>query len=264
MDTIIVALAYNGGVLCLGILILFFGVLWLSHSPSRRKSEMMMLLCVYSIPGAPLLNTAPRLLAKAFQFRLDRYIYRIDSIYGEPAFRLAQIVSSHFWLGVLAVFSYSILIEMILTAVAANIYFRSRENVREVVCAFIFTFLLAPGFYLAFPVSGPLFAFQTFPNLPSAFVTVPIFLNAEPNGIPSVHMAIALLSAWYLRYWKLGIATGCAFVLLTVLSTLGTGQHYVFDLVCAIPYVMLVIWLARPDNRRVAQFSGLKREFSHQ
>src|SRR5207247_2117622 len=69
-------------------------------------------------------------------------------------------------------------------------------------------------------------------------------IDAAPNGIPSVHMATALLIFWFLRRWWWGSLIGLVFILLTILATLGLGQHYLFDLICAIPYAALVYLLA--------------------
>jgi hypothetical protein len=36
---------------------------------------------------------------------------------------------------------------------------------------------------------------------------------------------------------------GTAFLALTVLATLGSGQHYLFDLFCAVPYAGAIAFL---------------------
>jgi membrane-associated phospholipid phosphatase len=115
--------------------------------------------------------------------------------------------------------------------------------------AFFLNLFLAVPFYLAIPVCGPAFAYpavwKTFPlHLPNDSPRHMIPIDAAPNGIPSVHMATALLIFWFLRRWWWGSLVGFGFVLLTILSTLGLGQHYLFDLICAIPYAVLVYLLA--------------------
>jgi membrane-associated phospholipid phosphatase len=59
------------------------------------------------------------------------------------------------------------------------------------------------------------------------------------NAVPSLHSAWALLIWWSLRYsknWMRGLAT--VFLALTLLATLGLGEHYPIDLVVALPFAV--------------------------
>jgi hypothetical protein len=70
--------------------------------------------------------------------------------------------------------------------------------------------------------------------------------------MPSLHLVVALLvaaSVWPLG-WSLRIA-GVAFIALTVLATLGFGEHYAIDLLLAIPFAAAV-WLAVHRRRMSA------------
>jgi PAP2 superfamily len=49
-------------------------------------------------------------------------------------------------------------------------------------------------------------------------------------------MTAALLILWFARHWIAGRLLSVAFLVLTVLSTLGAGEHYLFDLIVAVPY----------------------------
>jgi hypothetical protein len=49
---------------------------------------------------------------------------------------------------------------------------------------------------------------------------------------------------WLLRHWKAGRIFGAVFLALTILATLGLGEHYIFDLFCAVPYAAIVLWIA--------------------
>jgi len=57
-------------------------------------------------------------------------------------------------------------------------------------------------------------------------------------------MTIALLLLWYSRKWKRGFVAGGLYALCTVLSTLGLGEHYVVDLLAAVPFTLLILWLS--------------------
>jgi membrane-associated phospholipid phosphatase len=69
-------------------------------------------------------------------------------------------------------------------------------------------------------------------------------ITAAPNGVPSVHASTALLVLWFSRSWTPFFISGWIFLALTALATLGSGQHYLFDLFCAVPYAALVIWIS--------------------
>jgi hypothetical protein len=111
--------------------------------------------------------------------------------------------------------------------------------------ALLLNFALAPLLYAAFPVAGPRFAFPSFPAMPDSIVPHVLYFHAAPNGVPSVHMSTALLVWWYSRRWRVGSVAALIHLALVVMSTLGSGQHYVFDLVVAIPYAMCAVLIAR-------------------
>jgi hypothetical protein len=114
----------------------------------------------------------------------------------------------------------------------------------------IVTALLAMGavgysLYFLFPVCGPKFAFASFPanapdaaSLVGAIIPVPV---SPRNGIPSLHMASALIAFTQARRygWRWS-AVAAVFVIGTFLATMGTGEHYFVDLVVALPFTIAV------------------------
>lgn len=106
--------------------------------------------------------------------------------------------------------------------------------------AWILASLLAPFFYAAFPAVGP------------AHLGDP---TAPRNCVPSLHLTWALLCVVYVApRWRWMAAT---FAALTALATLGTGEHYLVDLVVAVPYTWgicrLEAWTARWLAQRKAR-----------
>lgn len=70
---------------------------------------------------------------------------------------------------------------------------------------------------------------------------VPVVIAGARNAIPSLHMTWVLLVWWNskgLPAWVRAIAL--SFVWFTVLATLGTGEHYLIDLVVAFPFSLMV------------------------
>jgi len=114
--------------------------------------------------------------------------------------------------------------------------------------AFLVTGPLGVLFYNMVPATGPVHIFgQGFPWHPLSttqamhLVLAPIQVAGARNAIPSLHMAWVLLVWWNskgLAAWIRAIAA--AFVVFTVLATLGTGEHYFVDLVVAFPFALMV------------------------
>jgi hypothetical protein len=104
--------------------------------------------------------------------------------------------------------------------------------------------LLAAGgtgyvLYQICPASGPTFAFgSAFPFSPPSDVAAQAKpLGAFPrNAAPSVHIAWTLLLMWNLPSRQALVRAGAfLFLILTALATLGLGEHYLIDLVLAVP-----------------------------
>lgn len=106
--------------------------------------------------------------------------------------------------------------------------------------------------YHAFPIAGPKYlygldslsqALSHAAELPLKIIDVGI---APRNGMPSMHFGWILAAC--VLWWRSGTAwlSRAIFIVLTTLtaaSTLSTGEHYVVDLIVAVPFVLAVIAL---------------------
>jgi membrane-associated phospholipid phosphatase len=95
-------------------------------------------------------------------------------------------------------------------------------------------------FYYAFPAVGPIwFNWSATSQLPSV----------PRNCFPSMHFAWALMLAWNMRnrWLRLGFSYYAALI---AISTLVLRQHYVIDLIAAVPYAIAVQWVALAWDRR--------------
>jgi len=123
--------------------------------------------------------------------------------------------------------------------------------------------IAAVPFYLLFPVCGPEFAFPHFPALPPApMVPHMVAIAAAPDGVPSVHTSTALLILWFLWRWPWGRVAGLVYLALIVLATMGGGQHYLFDLICAIPYTAAILWVMHKLEARSAAKKNARKKAS--
>jgi PAP2 superfamily len=220
-------------------------VRWFFVPSDRKRTEWMLVIASVAIPVNALAEWAASSLSRLRPLKYDQFIYVFDAFLGQPSFALGRIVEHHMPLKILVSVSYGVLSVMIPLTFAAYLWLCSEEETLVMAKTFVLDFFLAIPIYLIIPVCGPAFAFSGFPfNQPAGLTPHLIAINAAPNGIPSVHMASALLILWFLRRWPWGLFAGTTFLALTVLSTLGSGQHYVFDLVCAVPYAAMVYGLA--------------------
>jgi len=127
---------------------------------------------------------------------------------------------------------------------------RPRRKLSSVMAAFA---VAAAGGFLAYnfyPAVGPVHVFgPRFPYLPPPAGMPPFGLVAvgpeARNAMPSVHIAMALLILWNSRPWP-GVyrALAGALLAITVLATLGFGEHYLVDVFVAVPFALLAQGLA--------------------
>jgi hypothetical protein len=111
--------------------------------------------------------------------------------------------------------------------------------------------------YQVCPAEGPRYSFGTrFPDhLPDGHdISLAPYLSAGVhNAIPSMHMAWALLILWSaLDLGPLALAMAGTLVGFTALATLGSGEHYLVDLVVSVPLACAVWNALRRDKPRVA------------
>ena len=200
----------------------------------------------------------------------DLYLYSVDcSLRVQFSFLLGQMFARYQWLRFAGLLFYIALPLPLALVYAAHLRLKNKSAF-PVMLAFLVTGPLGVLFYNMVPASGPVHIFgQDFPWHPFStsqamhmvLATVP--LKGARNAIPSLHMAWALLVWWNskgLTRWIRVIAL--AFVIFTVLATLGTGEHYFVDLVVAFPFAVMVQGLClyplpfKSGSRRVAFLFG--------
>ncbi len=136
---------------------------------------------------------------------------------------------------------------------------RSGVNIMH---AFVAAGLAGFALYQVCPAEGPVYSFGTrFPDhLPDWHdVSLAPYLSAGVhNALPSMHMAWALLILWSaFELGPLAIAIAASFVGFTILATLGSGEHYMVDLVVSVPFAFAVWSAFRAQKFRAALGLGL-------
>ena len=189
------------------------------------------------------LTAALHLLSSLRTARCDLYLYQFDRLIGSPSFALGRMVAGHRWMEFPLAIAYESLFLMVAVVLSAYVY-RAPLELPGAIKAFVLNVTLAPIIYVALPVSGPAYTFNNFPFQATQPITAHVvYSRAFPNGFPSVHMSTALLICFFVWRWPLGRWLSVAYLGLTIVSTLATGEHYVLDLVAAIPYWAIVLML---------------------
>jgi hypothetical protein len=201
----------------------------------------------------------------------DLLLYSFDcSLWVQISFLMGQVFSKVPALQVLSLVIYNTLPWALALTFAAQLR-RTVRGAMMVMIVFVVTAPIGFLFYNLLPACGPVHVFgAAFPWHPPAIAEVarwqvqPILVKGLRNAIPSLHMTWVLLVWWNskgLERWMRAIAM--AFVVFTVMATLGTGEHYFVDLVVAFPFSLMVQALCsyhlplRTGERRTAFFFGL-------
>ncbi len=177
---------------------------------------------------------------------MDLYLYAADCSFGiQGSYLTGQLLQRVRWLSDTSIFVYDLCIAPPVLTYAVMLHDKKRALNAFVAFAVagpigIILFRLVPG-------TGPFYTFVNFPVPPFATADVvhlvlrPVMVNAPRNAIPSLHMTWAILAFWNTRRGPEWLRV-LTFVLLagTVLATLGTGQHYLVDLIAAVPFALTV------------------------
>ena len=180
----------------------------------------------------------------------DMFLYAFDAqLGGQPGFLAGRLFERFGFLRRICYFGYESLPLAMAIAFAIE---RRGPGWRLSKLMPAFAVAAAGGFllYNFYPAVGPLHVFGAqFPYSPPAAGSPPFQLvaagEAPRNAMPSVHIAMALLILWNSRPWAKALRVAAAALLgITVLATLGFGEHYLVDLFVAVPFAAFAQGLA--------------------
>jgi len=230
----------------LPIVLLAVAGIMCAKRPEDKRWDGLLLMGALILPAQALVYSVVLQLTRLVQVRYDLYLFAFDRFFDEPSFKLGHYLAVHSCLGSISGMAYGLLSTFILTIWVIYRWNCGTRETIQIVRTFILNDVLAVPLYLLIPASGPKYAFNTFPSLPADFSSPhTILLSFPPNAIPSVHTSTALLILYFARKWPLGIGLALAHLFLVFVSTLGLGEHYLFDLIVALPYSALIIWLGK-------------------
>ncbi|MGD0569491.1 MAG: phosphatase PAP2 family protein [Candidatus Sulfotelmatobacter sp.] len=221
--------------------------IWTTPKESPRLLRIFLLpLGIISFVLASLL--ALNLTVATHSRVLDFYLYIFDGSLGfQPSFLFGRLLLRHKLFAEFVRTAYFALPVFIGLACAGYLRYRTPWRPLAILAsAGVLGYLL----YFVFPATGPLYvAGASFPNSPHPFAalrqvhphSIALSVPVPRNAIPSLHMAWALLLCFNSRPFSRTVrGLALAYVLLTIVGTLGTGEHYLADLAVAFPFSVAV------------------------
>jgi len=216
---------------------------WIWASRADKKQAVLNLGRASAIPSLCVGSMlAVGIAAQLTPETYDPLIFAFDGKFGWPSWTLGALFHAHPWLFFTCGFVYNTLP----LALSVCLALQWQHGVKLPVDMGLAALSIgAIGFllYQFCPVSGPAYLFPNdFPlRLPHVLNVTRIALPPSPrNGMPSLHVAWALLLLWNLRVRRGLLIAATFFLACTVLATLGSGEHYLADLVVS-PALVLAI-----------------------
>jgi len=194
----------------------------------------------------------------------DAWLYAFDGSLGfQPSFAVGRVMFTHLFLARSAFLTYLSLP----FAMAVVCAWKTPPTAKRISWHMLIVILLAGvGGWLLYnvvPGTGPIYASgRDFPWREIAYKDLPRFLvrkislptSIPRNAMPSLHMGWAILLYWNSKGFPRRLRFALfLFLILTVVATLGGGQHYLIDLVVSLPFVLAVqsaSSLGCPNKRR--------------
>lgn len=189
---------------------------------------------------------------------LDLFLYHFDGSLGvQFSFVLGKMFVQWPWLRTISLLFY-IGLPIPLTLVYVRHLVSKGTSALPIIITFLIVGPVGIIFFNLFPAAGPLHVFgKAFPFSPLGseqlrhLLLQPIPMHALRNAIPSLHITWVLLAWWNSRglSWRTR-STAFLFLFFTVLATLGSGEHYVIDLIVAVPFSLMLESLKNIPARR--------------
>jgi len=221
-----------------------FSFVNLLEDPHSKRWTIYLLVCIGALLSGIVNAEIVFGLLMRMTDRLDLYAFAFDRMLGQPSFMMGRLLAATPWLNTAQAIGYKLIYSSILLLLSWYFITQSYDEAVGAAKA-IFLSQLVLLVYLVVPVSGPRFAFPTFPaSIPRVSPHVIHLVGAVPNGVPSGHFTIALLVLYFARRWWLGRVLGSINLILMTVATLGSGEHYAFDLLAALPFTVFLLYVS--------------------
>ena len=183
------------------------------------------------------------------RYKLDYLLYSFDGTLGSHLnFAIGKVSSTFVPLRIALDTTYNSLGFFVALMFAAHISLaKSKLNVLKLN---ILNPIIGCSLYFLYPAMGPKYAFPSFPQLPGTVPLGAALIEGIPNAMPSLHIATTLLVFFLARPWRwLRWITG-VYLVVMLFAVVSNGEHYMVDIIVAIPYALMIMALASNTNVR--------------
>ena len=209
----------------LSILFLAFSIWWMLRKPEDKNRPLLVVALVMNLFYGFLLTRFMTGEGSLLPWKYDHILYHLDQSLGIYAASIARPLQG-VWRVPLMI-AYQAMVPMMIVWFWATSRHGNRSSV---ILSYAAELAAGPLLYTIVPGCGPIYAFRTQWLHPPAVPADTIRLSGMPNAFPSLHAATALVFVLFAPT-RLTRAFAMAFLAVTCMATLSTGEHYVIDLV---------------------------------
>jgi hypothetical protein len=234
-----------------GILVLFLAVLWMLKDQKDKTRPLLVFALILNLFYGVLMKTFMSGEGGLFPWKYDHILFHLDQSLGLAAVSIAPMLQGIWRIPLWIV--YELMVPMMIAWFLVTRY-RSQDG--AVVLAYIAELVAGPLIYAIVPACGPIYAFGAQWLHPPAVAADAIRLAGMPNAFPSLHVATAFVFVMFApsKAWK---AVAVGFLTATGLATLGTGEHYFFDLIPGLAFGVFAASVGMRLYRRALSFLGI-------
>jgi len=221
--------------------------LWMVFHPHSNKGPKILLLIMAFVIFGPLSDAVMNAESNSTPLKFDYILQLVDNSLGLSAFTVARLFND--WQRSLLFHLYESLSLFMILWYVLHLNMREGRPAR-LLLSYLAAYVSGPCLYLVVPGRGPRHAFGSLFPMGNPDVTpVLVRLGGWPNAMPSIHMATALLLVLFAgKKWLLRLLAW-AYLAGTIASTLAF-EHYVIDLIVAVPFACFAAHLAEGRLRQ--------------
>src|SRR6266849_7067086 len=178
------------------ILGLFVWMLFRPYSMAPWKI-LAVIIAVFAMDA--LTRAALKAMVRAYPLKYDYVLQSLDQALGLTAFQIARLFTP--WQSTALLAIYQFLTIAMIAWYGIHLVIRGGEP-RKLLYAYLIVFLVGGCLYGVVPAMGPRYAFGAlFPMENPNVAPVPALLEGNPNAMPSLHVATALLLLALFSVW---------------------------------------------------------------
>jgi len=232
----------------LGVIALFLSAIWMLRDTKDKTRPLLVFALVLNLFYGFLLTTFMSSEGGLFPWKFDGILFCVDRSLGLQAATIARPLQG--FMRVPLAIVYQLMVPMMIVWFLVTSYRKLRGSV---VLAYVAELVSGPLFYALFPACGPVYAFGKQWLHPPAVEPVAIRLAGMPNAFPYLKVGTAFLFLLFApgKLWK---AVAFAFLALTCLATLSTGEHYVIDLIPGFAFGAFAAAVGSKDIKQASLF----------